>query len=329
MRFLLHIVLFFPLLVVAQVGGAFSYQTLNITSNARAAALGGTSVSIADGSLSQVLENPAVLDSVKAKTLFLNVNPYFADVSAYTMAYAFEGKKIGAWSMGLQYLHFGSFQMTDDTGAELGDFQVSDFVAFIGKSHRLGPFVLGLNLKLAHSAIESYGSTAILADLGGVFHIHKNWTIGLVMENAGGVVSDYTATSDAHAPFDVKLGTTFKPEYMPLRFTVTSTSLVEKNAVSSEEDAPSNSGVDNALKRVNVGAELLLSENFQVVFGYSHKRKQDLKLTSQGSGAGFSYGFMLKVKHLQFRFSRATYHAAGGTSFISMQTNLNEFRKIL
>ncbi len=330
MRALVVICCFLPLLANSQVGGPFGYQSLNLTSNPRTAALGGTTISLADGDLSQFFENPATLDSVKNKNLFVHFNPYFADLFVYSGAYTFNIGGLGNFAAGINYVNYGTFRATDETGSDLGDFNAQDYTITFGKSHQLGIFTLGANLKLTHSSIESYGSTAILMDIGGVFRVNKNWTVAMVFENIGAHLTDFTGISSAKIPFDVKLGTSFKPEYMPLRFTLTSTNLVERNFNDSSGDTGrSTNSIDEVWKRVNMGTEILLSENFQLLVGYSHKRKKELRLDETGGGAGFSYGIMLKVKRVEFRFSRATFHAAGGSSFISLRTDLNDFKKIL
>lgn len=319
-----------PLILWCQIGGSLGYQSLNLTTNPRAAALGGTTISLADGDISQFLENPSTLDSVAQKNVFVNFNPYFADTFVFSGAYSFNLKGAGDFAAGMAYVNFGSFEMTDETGAKLGTFQAQDYTFFVGKAHQVGIFTLGANLKLTHSSIESYGSTALLMDIGGTFRVNNNWTVAMVFENLGFRLSSFTDGNSPEIPFDVKIGTTFKPKYMPLRFTVTSTNLVNDfSSELSENTGRSNKTVDQILKRMNFGAEVLLNKNFQFLIGYSHKRKQELKLEDIGGGAGLSYGLMLRVKRIEFRFSRATYHAAGGSSFISLRTDLNDFKKIL
>lgn len=316
-------------MLIAQIGGQLDYQSLNYTTNPRAAALSGSAISMGDGDISQFFENPATLDSVREGNIFFHVNPYFTDVSVYSLAYAFDIKEMSGFAFGVNYMNFGSFQMTDETGQEIGTFSASDYVISLGKAHQLGPFTLGANIKFINSSIDIYSSSAVAADLGGLFRISKNWTVGMVVENMGIPISQNEVSKPA-LPFDVKVGTSFKPEYMPLRFTLTSSNLTDNNLSLEEENTGrSTSGIDNVLKRINLGAELILSQNFQLLFGYNHKRKQELRLDSFGGGAGFSYGLMVRVKRIQLRFSRATYHAAGGSSFISLQTNLKDFKKIL
>ncbi|MEP0985496.1 type IX secretion system protein PorQ [Ekhidna sp.] len=330
MRFLGFIMCLTPILLWCQIGGSLGYQSLNLTNNPRTAALGGTTISLADGDISQFLENPSTLDSVGEKNVFVNFNPYFADTFIFSGAYSFNAKGLDNFAVGITYVNFGSFAMTDESGSKLGTFQAQDYTFFVGKAHQVGIFTLGTNLKLTHSSIENYGSTALLMDIGGTFRVNSNWTVAMVFENMGFRLSSFTDFDSPQIPFDVKLGTTFKPKYMPLRFTLTSTNLVNDfSSESSENTGRSNRTVDQILKRVNFGAEVLLNKHFQFLIGYSHKRKQELKLDEIGGGAGLSYGLMLRVKRIEFRFSRATYHAAGGSSFISLRTDLNDFKKIL
>ena len=306
------------------------YQSLNVASNARSAALGGNTVSMGDGDVSQFFGNPATLDSVKSGSLFVNINPFFADATFYSVAYTFDTNRIGNFTAGLQYLNFGSFELTDETGNESGTFSASDYMVSIGKAHQVGPFTLGASIKFLNSTIESYSSSAIAMDLGGIFRINPNWSVAMVFENMGVQLSSGGDFAYPELPFDVRLGTTFKPAYMPLRFTLTSNSVTREGFVASDgAEGRSNDTVNKIFRRVNLGAELLLSENFQLLVGYNHKRKQELRLDETGGGAGLSYGLALKIKRLQFRFSRAIYHAAGGSSFISLQTNLSDFKKIL
>lgn len=316
---------------MGQIGGRSAYQALNLTTNPRAAALGGTSLSLADGDVSQFFENPAALDSTKSGDAFFHINPYFADVSIYSIAYAFDVKDVKGFAAGVSYVNFGSFEMKDETGTSLGTFSANDYVFTVGKAHRLGPFALGINLKLANTRIDTYSSSAFLADVGGTFTLSKNWKIAMVMENMGIRLTEFSAFESPAIPFDVRLGTSFKPQYMPIRFTVTTNNLVDENELlGSETTGRANNGIDKVWKRINLGAELLLSDNFQLLFGYNHKRKQELSLTDLGAGVGFSYGLMVRVKRVEIRFSRATYHSAGGgSSFISLQTNMKDFKKIL
>lgn len=325
MRKSLISLLLVPLFGVAQIGGTDNFNATTLINNARAAGLGGKAVSLTDGDLTQFFDNPSILDSAKVASASFMINPYFTDATFYSVASIFSIKKQKI-AAGLNYMNYGNFEMTDATGIITGTFQAKDYQVVLGGAHRLGPISLGINLKFLSASIESYSSNAIAADLGGIFSINPNWSIGMVFENMGWVLSDFANTTSMKLPFDVRMGTTFQPTYMPFRFTITSNSLVSPVIVQEEE---TNSGIDRALRRVSIGTEILFSKSFQVLLGYNHHRKQELKLEETSGGAGFSYGFMLRVNRFYLRFSRMAYHAAGGTSFISVQTDFNDFKKIL
>ena len=315
----------------AQWGG---FQALELPAGARSAALGGTMVSVADGDIMQFMNNPAVLDSVKVQDVSLNFNPYFGGINVFSGSYYGDFGAAGPLAIGLTYLNYGDFMETDDSGAESGTFRASDYTIILGKSHQAGAFSMGVNMKLVHSSIESYGATALAFDLGGIYRSPKHdLTFGLAFKNFGFKMSDYYAASNTRLPFDVQLGVSVKPDHMPFRFTVTAYNLVEQNLVfepeTTERQSSLSAAADRIFRRINLGSELILNKSIQFQFGYNHLRRKELSLDDLGGGAGFSYGLSLKVKRLTFRYARATYHAAGGANFISLQTNFNSYRKIL
>ena len=103
-----------------------------------------------------------------------------------------------------------------------GSFTATDFALTVGHSHQVGPFALGANLKFASSSIAEYSASALMLDLGGVFeHPSKDFNVALVFKNMGLVLGDYTDQSNSSLPFDIQIGTSFKPQYMPIRFSIT------------------------------------------------------------------------------------------------------------
>ncbi|MFY0599726.1 MAG: type IX secretion system protein PorQ [Cyclobacteriaceae bacterium] len=330
MKYLIFIAILVSIEAKAQFG---QYQVLDLPSGARSAALGGTMVSLADGEIQQFMNNPAVLDSVSLTDVSFSYNPYFADINVFSGAFYGNVGKAGPIAFGITYASYGEFDETDDAGNKVGSFTARDYVIAVGKSHSVGLFTLGVNAKLAQSAIESYSSTALTFDLGGVFRMpNKDISFGMAFKNFGFILSDY-AVHQSDLPFDVQLGLTVKPEHMPFKFTLTTYNLVEENLIfrRENEDATSRTSAtfDKALRRINIGAELILNKAIQFQIGYNHLRRQELKLDEKAGGAGFSYGISIGVKKIKFRYARAKYHIAGGANFISLETNLNKYKKIL
>lgn len=330
MRYLIIIAFFCSHGAIAQFG---QYQALSLPSGARTAGLGGYQVSLADGDVVQFLQNPSLLDSVSPTSISLNYNPYFAGVNVFSGAYLADFSGLGALAFGLTYLNYGEFTERDASGDELGTFHGGDLMMVVGKSHTVGLFTLGVNLKFTQSSIAGYGASALAFDIGGLYRSPRNpFTIGMVFKNLGFPVSSYTMTKTP-LPFDVQIGTSVKPAHMPFRFTVTAYNLVRQNLLfESESDvvqAKALSIFDQIISRLNFGTELILSENVQFLFGYNHLRRNELKLETTGGGAGFTYGLMIGIKRFQLRYSRATYNSAGGANFIGIQTNFQTFNSIL
>ncbi|MCP4457041.1 MAG: type IX secretion system protein PorQ [Cytophagales bacterium] len=316
-----------PILLIGQSGGSTSFHALNLINNARTAALGGYNVSLADGDLAMISQNPALLDSVGSGSIVFMYNPFFADINALTFQYATEFGSLGSIGFGLTSVNYGEFAQTDETGEESGTFNARDYVFTIGKSHRLGPFVLGSNIKFIHSGIAGYTASAIALDFAGLYQLpNSDFSAGMVINNLGIVISDFTESS-AELPLQVTAGISFKPEGMPIRFSLTGHNFTDAENKFFEKDENPNFA-DKILKRLSIGGELMFSRNVHFLFGYDHNRKRELTLEQTAGGAGFSYGLMIQMKKYRFRFSRATYHAAGGTSYISLQSNLKDIKKI-
>lgn len=325
MRKFLIILTLLPTLLFAQEGGSYSFQSLALVNNARTAALGGYNVTLS-GDAALFGQNPALLDSAQIGDAVFMYNPFFVDINAVTGQYVAEVGKLGKFAFGITYVGYGDFTQRDPTGAESGEFGANDYVMTVGKSHRLGPFVLGANVKFIHSGIAGYTANAMAFDLGGMYQLpNSDFTAGMVISNFGFVLSDYTG-EQSNIPLNVQLGMSFRPEGMPIRFSVTGHNLTDQNASFFDADEKPNFA-DEIFKRVSIGGEVLFSKNVNFLLGYDHGRKRELRLDQTAGGSGFSYGVMIKVKKYTFRFSRATYQAAGGTSFISLQTNLKDLNK--
>ncbi|WP_258103744.1 type IX secretion system protein PorQ [Marinoscillum sp. MHG1-6] len=331
MRYAAAILFFIALSAHGQYG---QFQSLNVPSGARSAALGNEMVSLADGELMQFVNNPAILDSVALTDLTFCFNPYFAGISVFSGAYYGDFGVIGPLAVGLTYVNYGQFDQTDPTGATLGNFNANDYVITLGKAHQQGPFTMGINLKWAYNSIESYSASALVFDVGGIYRSPVNdITMGLAIKNLGFRTSDYLGSISSKIPFDVQAGLTVKPEHMPFRFVISAYNLAGQRAAyymnSEAQLAGTTEFFDKIFRRINIGAELILNKSIQLDFAYSHLRHQELKMTNAGGGAGFSYGLTIGIKKIRLRYARATYHAAGGANFISIETNLKSYKKIL
>lgn len=339
-KFCLMVVLcLITLTIQAQIGGRRNFEFLQVPGNARLAGVGRANVSLHQGDPNVLWQNPALIDSASSKKFGFNYTPYFADIKNTHLAYVHDLPKIGTFGAGLQYLAYGSFEQTDPSGRVIGTFVANDFAFNISYAHQVKYFRMGVSLKFIGSQIETYNATALAADIGGAFtHPKYDWTIGLVFKNVGLVLSDYNEFTQSRLPFEVQLGTSFKPEYMPFRFSITLQQMQQFDITYLDPlqdvtfDANGNSIPkkknfgDNLLRHFVIGGELLPDKVFSIRFGYNHLINRELREQDASRFNGFSYGFRVRVKALEFAFSRASYHAAGGRNFLSLYL---DFSKVL
>lgn len=313
--------------VLAQIGGKSSFEFINVPANARLAALGGVNVSLADRDVNFFLSNPALVGDTLSGIASANYQFYVADIGYATFGYAHKFKKLGVLTFGLQHMGYGVIQGYDASGSPTGEFSSSETALVVGKSHSIRNFRLGVNVKVLFSSIAGYRANAVVADLGGVFiHPNKRFTAGMTLKNIGTVISDYGSVASSTLPFDVQVGATFKPEHMPLRFSLTGFNLDDGdvtfyNAATGDEKP---SGFEKIIGHVNVGAEILIHRNVTLMAGYNYFLHQSLKLSNGGGLAGVSFGFSAAIKSFDFAFSRGAYVAGNAGYTISLAKNIDK-----
>jgi hypothetical protein len=293
----------------AQLGGKKSFEFLNVPNNARLAALGGVNVSLSDRDVNFMFSNPTLTGDTLAGFASAGYQFYVADVGQTTAAYAHRFKKIGTLAFGVQYLSYGQIKSYDATGAEIGTYRSGESAVFVSKSHQISNFRFGAALKMAFSSIAGYRANALMMDIGGLFvHPHQDFTVGIVIKNAGFVLSDYSETSTSNLPFDVRIGATLKPEHMPLRFSLTTYNLTDSyDSGNSSANGDEAGTLTKIFRHINFGAEVLLHRNVNLMIGYNYLVHQELKLENAGGIAGISFGFSARIRSFEFLFSRSAY----------------------
>jgi hypothetical protein len=300
---------------------------LNVTPSARTSGLGGVNVSLTDRDAVSFISNPAtVSDSLSGMASF-NYQFYVADIGHSAFTYLSHFGRAGLVGIAVDHFSYGDFDGYDPAGNPLSDFNASETVIVLSKSHQINNFRLGVSLKGGFASLASYRASAIMADIGGVFIApNRSWQVGLLLKNVGFVVSDYTGTSDSGLPIDVQVGATIKPQHMPFRFSLTAYRLIGSEAVEYSQDAwTSPSTLQKVLRHFNFGGEILLHRNINLLLGYNYGTHQELKLENAGGSAGLSYGFSARIKAIEFVFSRRTFVSASAGYSFTLTTDVDRF----
>ncbi|MCF0064141.1 type IX secretion system protein PorQ [Dyadobacter sp. LJ419] len=324
------------------IGGRSKLDFLQLPAQAKSNALGTHHVTISGNDPALFIQNPALLDSSKANNVSINLMPYLADTRFVNAAYARRvGKSAGVWAVGLQYLNYGTMVETDDIGNVIGEFRAADYGLSAGYGHSIGAFTVGGTLKMVGASVQSYNVFGLALDWGGVFkHPEQDLAIGFAVKNMGFVKQNYSGLSDPALPLDVRLGITFKPEYMPIRVSLTAHHLNKFDMVYNDPNlfftyddngnkVPKKVGIAEKLSRhLSLGAEALLHPNFRVMLGYDHLRRQELRLSDRGALAGFSFGAWMRIKRFEVGYGRSQYVTGFGSSSLSIVMNMkNGFAK--
>ncbi len=328
-------------------GGDQVYEFLNLSPSARVTALAGTLVSVRDDDVALAQQNPAVLNPTMHQQLSVNHVLYLADIQHGYASYAHYLKK---WEVsthvGIQYLSYGEFKETDETGQVIGSFRANEYALTLGAGKQLyEKLAVGANLKVISSQLETYNSTGMAIDLGAYYQDTSGlFSMGLVLKNAGAQFTKYGDTRES-LPFDMQLGISQKLRHLPFRITITYHNLHRWNILyddpNSEEDVfllgdnqPQERSrlseiTDNFFRHLNFSGEFLLGkkENFRIRLGYSHLRRKELAVDNFRSLGGFSGGIGVKINRFRIEYGHAFYHFAGGTDHFSISTDLGSFRR--
>nr|MCR5818256.1 type IX secretion system protein PorQ [Prevotella sp.] len=218
-----------------------------------------------------------------------------------------------SWGISGRYMDYGQMKETDITGEETGSFGARDVTIGGTISYGLTNSISGgVTAKFAASYMGQYNSLAVLVDLGLNYrNDDSDLSISAVAKNLGGQVDAFEDDFE-RMPLDLQLGITKRLLNSPLRLSFTLTRL--------------NDWEYNLGKHINVGADLLLGEQFYVAAGYNFLRASEMKISSgDGSsshGAGLSLGGGLQLERLKLHVAYGKYHVSASSLLINISYSL-------
>ena len=324
----------------AQVtGGQSSFAYLKASNSAKIAGIGGDNVSSFGDDPSMIYQNPALLNKEMENIFSLSFIGLAPGIKLSSIQYVFDKSAIGPIAAGLTYLNYGKMVRRDAGGNSEGEFFSNEFVLHGTKTFEQGNYILGITPKLAVSQIAQYSSIATAMDIGGVFnHPVKSFTVGLTFQNIGFQIMKYTDKRE-NLPFDVVAGFSIKPEHMPLKISVTAHHLhqfdisyydpSQKDKSIFEDDSNEYEVpiYDKIFRHFTVGGEVIISKNFHLRIGYNYLKRRELKPKEASGGAGFSFGFMIKVKAIEIDFSKTYFNYAGRPNYLTVNIDIDKLLK--
>jgi hypothetical protein len=331
------------LTAVAQIGGSATYDFLQLPVSARSAALGGDFISVRDGDLSLAAENPSFLDSSVNNHICLGDIPYFDGINYSYAAYAKSIRNIGTFDAGIKFIDYGTFTAADYSGNITGTFSADEFLVYAGYGRPLkdSTFSVGANLKFINSVLDQYHSSGGAIDLSASYvSPNKLFYMGLVLQNLGVGLENYTPSNGEPLPLDLMMGFSYKLKHAPFRFNIiarhlqvwnlTYTDPTDTQTVNPLTDQPitnNNSGgfADNLMRHIVISTELLLGKNFIIRLGYNYEVRKELELLARPALLGFSGGAEIKIYKFRMGYGMAYYQIGGLSNTFSLAVNLSEF----
>ena len=317
----------------SQTGGDNVYEFLNLTHSGLVSSLGGSNVSLPGNNLNMAYHNPALLSTGMDKCLALNYANYFAGINYGQAIYSGTFQKAGNFAAGLTYLNYGTFTASDPSGVITGSFSAAEYAfSFIWSREIDSLFSIGIDLKPVLSHLENYTSFGFAFDIGAAWHNPSNlFSAGFVIKNAGYQVTTYAGEPHQKLPFEIQAGASQRLAHAPFRFSLTLRHLEKFDLTYqyidsvSTDDKSSSDFLENMMRHVILGAEIIPHKNLYFSAGYNYQRRRELQIKSNVSTVGFSWGFGIRTTLLDIEFGRATYHLAGSSNHVSLIVRTDKF----
>lgn len=328
---------------MAQVGGSTSFRVLDIPNSARLSALGGHGISVQDNDITLGLYNPGLLNPTMGRQVALSYLPYYKDINVGFASYAHHFDSLRTtFSGSVQFIDYGTFQRTDETGEVLGTFGAGEYVFQVGAGHKVDSlFSIGANLKYVTSQFESYKGSAVAVDLGGVFVKEKlGLTVAALLRNIGVQTSTFTEEREK-LPFEAQLAVNYKFRHAPFRLGMTFADLqqwdltfedpntpVQIDPTTGEEIIDKVTFADRALLHLVPNAEIIFGPNFMLRLGYNFRVRQELNLAAKPGLVGLSFGVGLKVSKVIVSYGFAQYHLAGTSNTFTVALRFSDLKRV-
>lgn len=308
----LFLILLLPLTAKAQ-GGESAFNFLRLPYSSRAAALGGSNISVVDDDLSLSMHNPALLINAADKTIDLSFMTYMSGSKVAGAAFNKTFGERSAGAVAARYVDYGKFDGYTQDNIFTGTFRAMDMELSVMYSYLFSErWSGGVAGKFIYSQYESLNSLAIGVDLGINYYDPENdFSASLAVKNLGGQVMTFEEEHEI-MPIDIQLGITKRLAHAPILLSVTLTDLHRWRSTDfyNADGSKDNFG-QLLMKHIVLGADILIGDNFYASIGYNYRMSKEL---STGRGlSGFSLGAGLHINRIKFGASFSQFHVSSSS----------------
>lgn len=327
---------------LAQNGGRYTYEFLELPLSARQAGLGGVMVPNRDYDLANGIYHPSTLNKEQHHQLSLNYCDFASDINYGMVGFGQHFDKKGSGAVGLQYVNYGKFTQADATSEKTGSFSAGEY-ALIGAWGMPidSQLSVGAAGKIIYSALYDQRSFGVAFDMSGSYQLKEHFfSAGFLARNIGFQIKPYSSGKREPLPLKVQAGVSKGFAHLPLRLSLILTNLQQWDL--SFTDPNDQNNIDPITGEISekgpgIGKKLMLHTAFHAEFtitryinlrfGYNFKRRDELKLSSRQGMSGLSLGAGLKISKFIINYGRMFYHLSGSGNYFSVAMNIDEFKK--
>lgn len=294
-------------------GGESAFNFLRLPYSSRAAALGGSNISVVDDDLSLSMHNPALLINAADKTIDLSFMTYMSGSKVAGAAFNKTFGERSAGAVAARYVDYGKFDGYTQDNIFTGTFRAMDMELSVMYSYLFSErWSGGVAGKFIYSQYESLNSLAIGVDLGiNYYNPENDFSASLAIKNLGGQVMTFEEEHEI-MPIDIQLGITKRLAHAPILLSVTLTDLHRWRSTDFYNADGSRDNFGQLLmKHIVLGADILIGDNFYASVGYNYRMSKEL---STGRGlSGFSLGAGLHINRVKFGASFSQLHVSSSS----------------
>jgi hypothetical protein len=338
------LLVFFGVNSYGQVHSQSAFRFVNLVNSSRVAGMGGNLINVKDNDLSLAYFNPALLNPDMDNQAVFSYVRYLAKSNYGMFSYAKDFKNIGTFAVNLQYVGYGKFDETDNTGAVIGTFKANQTNISFAGSHQISDrFSAGAQLKFLFSNLAQYNAFGMGIDLAGTYNIKEQFlTTSLVFKNIGYQLTSYYDNGEkVPLPFEIQIGISKKMKHAPFRISFIMDNLQKWNLSYTD---PNQVGKTDPLTGEPIeikdagfgkqfllhtiyGLELVFSKSIMIQLGYNYRRRDELRNVDKSALSGFSFGVDLKFGPVRIGYSLAGFNQAGSVNYFNLALFFDEMKK--
>ena len=318
----------------AQIAGLNSLTVLDMSSSARSTGLGMDYLSLLDNDITIGIDNPSMLHSGMSNNGALTYINMFS-CSMGSLSYVYNTERHGTFLFGFHFNSYGDFEGYDEEEASTGSFHAADYMLQIGWGMWIDSnFRIGINFKPILSQYEQYTAVAAVFDVAGSYiSNNRRFAATFMARNIGAQIMTFDQTVET-LPFELSAELSYKLANAPFRVFFAATELQRWNLRYEDPLNPTTttdpfSGevkteswlagiVDNLMRHTLLGVELNIGRALYARVGYSYRQTAETRGVDAFNLSGFSFGFGLRTRRLEFGFARRNYHLSQAPTYFTL-----------